>query len=95
MNSLLEQWWYRLKHKCKYRLRQLKCLLTEHDVIWSNYTNSYYCRRCDARNPLDSFTLFLLLNRCYCRLVSAEWDWFDKLDMWLCEKYCMPSWWEY
>jgi len=93
--NMLNQWLYRLKDKCKHGLRQLKCLLTDHDVSFSQYANEYYCRRCGTRNPIDKFTLYRLLNHCYCWLVSKKWGWFNRLDNWLCERYNVPSWWEY
>jgi len=95
MNSLLDQWLYRLKCKCKYKLKRLKCLLTDHDVSFGQYAEECYCRRCGMRSPEDRLTLFRLLNHRYCWLVSKEWNWFDRLDEWLCEKYRMPRWWEY
>jgi len=93
MNSI-ELWRYRLSYQCKYRLGRLKCILTDHDIRPSFFAD-YYCARCDIRNPEDKVTLFRLLNHRYCWLVGAEWEWFDKLDNWLCERYHMPSWWEY
>jgi len=96
---MLDQWLYRLRYgfeeRCKYKLCRLKCLLTDHDIDFSLYTNKYYCKRCGTRNPEDKLTLYRLLNHCYIWLVSKEWDWFDRLDNWLCEKYRMPVWWEY
>lgn len=92
--NMLDQWLYRLKCKCKHRFLCLKCLLIAHDIVWSNYLGDHYCRRCNTKRPF-SITLPLLLNRCYCWLMSKEWNWFDKLDIWLCDKCRMPRWWEY
>lgn len=99
MNGLLKQWLYRLEYglreRCQYKLRQLKCLLTDHDISFSQYRDEYYCKRCGMRNPEDKITIFRLLNHRYCWLMSKEWDWWLKLDNWLCENYDMPDWWSY
>jgi len=100
MSDLIDQWLYRLKYKLLYNkllygLLKLKCWFIGHDEQMGGPYEPNWCCRCDCEEPAEKTTLPELLRRRYCWLVSKEWDWFDKLDMWLCDTYRMPTWWEY
>lgn len=56
-----------------------------------------YCDRCCVTRPQDLTTLSDLLRESYGWLVERNWEWFERLDDWLCENHSqkLPGWWEY
>ncbi len=61
------------------------------------WPDEYYCDRCFINDPDEENTLPMVLNRLYIWAVERHWNWFDKLDEWLCENYSkrLPNWWSY
>ena len=75
------------------------CWLAGHDERMGNALNyeDDYCAKCYISWPQDTSTLPDLLNRLYVWIVERDWQWFERLDMWLCTHYgkVLPRWWSY
>ena len=81
------------------KIISIKCFFIGHIEKMGNKYNyeDDWCDRCFCNCPEDKLTMPRILQKIYARIVSREWNWFDKFDWWLSNNFGkhLPSWWEY
>lgn len=83
--------------------RRVRCWFVGHNERLEYYPAGYsfladcYCDRCFVNEPADYSSLPNIMNRMYIWTVEQRWNWFDKLDGWLCKNHSkrLPDWWSY